>query len=385
MLAATLANLAAVATVTMAVLFLLGLAKFRSSIFYLGLANLRRRANHAVILVATLATVATTALAGFDINQAIALSVASPAPFDGGNLFVAGFDDSYRSKVLNALSVQPGVQGTVQLLALANLRLTRIDGAPLDLASPDIPRHWVVACAAGASAAISDDTARLLGVRAGSTIEMRGRGRPIPIRIRSIRAFSPVEKIWSSMILDCNALPGQNLYDYAAARVAPDRLNSAAQAMHAAFPAIAVIRSADLAAAAFAVADGATSMLRALAWYTVCAGLAVLIAAIAGSRSGRRREIGTMLALGARRRVLAAIYLAEFAAIGVLAGVIGSAFSSGLVSITLFAILRRWAFSAGWRGVAVTILVSAAVTPAVAWVQNSRLFRMMPMDVLRRE
>lgn len=385
--AATLGNLAGVAILTSAILYLLrfALPKFRPSMLYHGVANLYRPGNRSWMLIVALSAALTSMVGTFEANQEIARSFAGSPTFADNNLFLVGFDHAYRTQLLDALSRQPGVEGPPQVLSLASLRLRGVNGVPLSRDSKAIPRHWLVTCASGAAVAISDDTARLLGVQAGSRIELEGRGRIIPLKIHVIRRFSPVEKVWSSMIVDCDALEGQNLYDYAAARVAPGQVNNVVGAFHALYPAIAVIKAEDLASTALSIARDASSLFRALGWYTVVAGIAVLIASVAASRSGRRREIGILLALGAKLRTVIAIYTTEFAAIGTLAGVIGSVFSYALTSITLFAVFRNWTFNARWQSVAVTVLISATATPGIAWLQCARLFMMKPMDVLRRE
>jgi putative ABC transport system permease protein len=386
-LALTVASFAGIAGVAAALLHALRrlTPTLKSPALRHGLANLYRSGNSPVILIVALAIGVTTMLSTVRADGAIARSLATSPSLDGNNFFIVDFDRSYRAKILDLLSHQPGVDVPVHTLGVANLTLASIDGKPVSRASTSIPRHWLVTCSAGAVTTIADDTARMLAVEPGSTIEMLGRGLSVFMKVAVVRRFSPIEKVWSSITLDCDALGGQNVYEFIAAHVAPDELKHVTTTVHAAYPALAVITGPDLVSTAIAVSDDSISVLLSLGWYTVGGGITVLIATIASSRAGRRQQVGTLMALGAGARRLIAIYCAEFAAIGILAGFIGSAFAWLLTSVTLFGVFRHWTFDAGWRDAAVSTLICAAATPAIACLQDRRLFSMRPIDVLRRE
>lgn len=99
-----------------------------------------------------------------------------------------------------------------------------------------------------------------------------------------------------------------------------------------------------------AVSDDAMTLVRVAAWYAIGAGLSILIALVAASRATRLHEIGIFTALGARRKTLLKIYTVEFAALGIVSGII-----------------------------------AALLTIAAGWLPAYGLLHQRPLEVLRRE
>jgi hypothetical protein len=89
------------------------------------------------------------------------------------------------------------------------------------------------------------------------------------------------------------------------------------------FPNITVIDVAALVRQLHATIDQVARAVQLVFGFAVLAGLAVLYAALQASADERRHELAVLRALGARSRQLAAALLAEFAALGALAGLLG--------------------------------------------------------------
>lgn len=94
------------------------------------------------------------------------------------------------------------------------------------------------------------------------------------------------------------------------------------------FPNITVIDVAALVRQLHATIDQVARAVQLVFGFAVLAGLAVLYAALQASADERRHELAVLRALGARSRQLAAALLAEFAALGALAGLLAGVAAS---------------------------------------------------------
>jgi putative ABC transport system permease protein len=126
---------------------------------------------------------------------------------------------------------------------------------------------------------------------------------------------------------------------------------------------------------------------RAAGWvlgFSVAAGVLVLLAALAATADERRFEIALLRTLGAHRRQLSAAVLAEFVALGLLAGAI-AAIGAGGIGIALaervFKLENYWPPA----GSLIALIAGAAALVALAgWIGTLRIARTPPMTVLRR-
>ena len=82
-------------------------------------------------------------------------------------------------------------------------------------------------------------------------------------------------------------------------------------------------------------------------------------------------------------KTLAKVYTIEFALLGTIAGVIGSAAACGFASLLLGLIFYRWEVAIGWQVVAGAVFCSALLTTLAGWVPTYPLLRQKPMNVLR--
>ncbi len=90
------------------------------------------------------------------------------------------------------------------------------------------------------------------------------------------------------------------------------------------FPSVSVINVDDLLNQVRSVIDKALAAVQSVFLFTLAAGLVVLIAAVQASREERRYESAMLRTLGANRSTVLKGLLAEFAALGVLAGVLAA-------------------------------------------------------------
>lgn len=115
--------------------------------------------------------------------------------------------------------------------------------------------------------------------------------------------------------------------------------------------------------------------------FTLAAGLAVLLAAIEGTRAERVRETALLRTLGASNRTLRAGLLAEYATLGLVAGLVAAAAAQGIgwaLASTVFELPYRFSPTL-WLGGALT---GAALVSALGWLSLRRTLRTPPRQVL---
>jgi putative ABC transport system permease protein len=90
------------------------------------------------------------------------------------------------------------------------------------------------------------------------------------------------------------------------------------------FPSVSIFNVGDLLAQVRSVIDKAVTAVQSVFAFTLLAGLTVLLAAVQASRDERRYETAILRVLGAGRSLLMRSALAEFAALGLLAGLLAA-------------------------------------------------------------
>jgi putative ABC transport system permease protein len=149
-----------------------------------------------------------------------------------------------------------------------------------------------------------------------------------------------------------------------------------------AFPNLTVIDVAALVKQLHATIDQVARAVQLVFGFAVLAGLAVLYAALQASSDERRHELAVLRALGARSRQLSAALLAEFAALGALAGLL-----AGIAASLIGWGLARFAFRLDYLpqpGLWVIGLLSGVVLVVVAgWLGASSMLRQSALPALR--
>jgi putative ABC transport system permease protein len=123
--------------------------------------------------------------------------------------------------------------------------------------------------------------------------------------------------------------------------------------------------------------------IRAMALFSIGAGLVVMISALTATRYARLRESVIWRTLGATRLVIARIFAVEYACLGAAAGLGGSALAVVLSWIVLrFVLDVPWTFEpeAVLLGVSLTIVMALAV----GFLGTFRLLGQKPLPVLRQ-
>jgi len=186
---------------------------------------------------------------------------------------------------------------------------------------------------------LEKDAAEELGVGLGDRLRFLVAGQELEATVASTREVN-----WDSfrpnffMVLSPGALDGFPA-SYIAGLKVPDAGRDALVQLVRQHPTVSVIDIDAILAQIKGIIDKASLAVQAVFVFTLAAGIAVLFAAVQSTIDERRFESAMLRALGARRRTVLSGVLAEFAALGLVAGMLASAGASllaAIISVQLF-------------------------------------------------
>jgi putative ABC transport system permease protein len=241
-------------------------------------------------------------------------------------------------------------------------------------------RWWTVADAGQPLVSLASEFQQALGIKLGDRLEFDVAGERVSARVASFRKVR-----WDSFRPNFFIVFAPGLLDFAAgsymtsARYEP-RGPGALTGLVRQFPGVSIFNIGDLLAQVRSVMDKAITAVQSVFLYTLLAGLTVLLAAVQASRDERRYETAILRVLGADRALLARNAIAEFAGLGILAGLLassGAALGGALLARQLD---MHYRFDAGlWlAGVVGTVLLVGAS----GWLAVRQVLRQSPRAVL---
>jgi putative ABC transport system permease protein len=180
---------------------------------------------------------------------------------------------------------------------------------------------------------IEEESAMNAGLVIGDRLGFFVAGQEFEAEIASIRKVN-----WDSfqpnffIVLSPGALDDMPTTYISSLRVAEDEEPVLIDLMRA-HPSISVIDLGAILQQVRGIIEKASLAVQAVFVFTLAAGIAVLFAAVQSTIDERRFESAILRALGARRRVVFAGVMAEFAALGAAAGVLASAGASILAAL----------------------------------------------------
>jgi len=231
---------------------------------------------------------------------------------------------------------------------------------------------------------VSTEFERWLGLRLGDRLTFDIAGESFTVRIASIRkvkwdSFRPnFFIVFAPGLLE--KLTGTYL---TSAYVAPGAARSLA-GLARRFPSVSIFDIDDLLADVRAVLDKAVLAVQSVFAFTLLAGLTVLLAAVQSSREERRYESAILRTLGASRRTVLQGVLAEFAALGLLSGLIAAAGASiAAYFLTTRVLDLPYVFSPG--AFVAGLVGGGLVVVASGWLATRSVVRQPPLASLRAE
>jgi len=229
---------------------------------------------------------------------------------------------------------------------------------------------------------LEDGIAETLGVKLGDVLTYDIVGTRISARVANLRKVD-----WDSFRVNFFALYPPGMLDnlpttYIAATRAPDNpawLNG----LLAQYPNVLAIDVGELLHQVGAIVEQVARAVEFVFLFTLAGGVLVLEAAIAATQDERLYDAAVLRTLGASRRQLTAAQLAEFLALGTLAGLV----AAGGATATAYVLADRvFHIPFGWNPWlwAIGIIGGALGVAAAGWLGTRRTLRQPPLALLRQ-
>ena len=404
--------------VTFAVLFAAGwmlvalLQNFRGSVgvsWRYGVANIARRGNESIVQIVAFGLGLMILLLLAVVRSDLLADWKASLPRNAPNYFMINIPPNAAAD-LRAFFSQRSLE-LPELVPMVRARLTSINGVDAQLAKggderarnflsreanltwsqtlqPDnkivAGRWWTQAEAAGAQVSVEKDLANSLRLKLGDRLGYDVAGEKIEATVTSFRTVQ-----WDSfrpnffMIFSPGVLDDSSGTLICSLHLPPDQRTFLAE-LAKRFPQITVIDIESILTQVRGVMDKASLAVQYVFLFTLCAGIAVLLAAIQSTRDERRYESAMLRTLGASRRTVLQGVAAEFTALGLLSGVLaatGASIAGYFLATRLFN-LKYTLDPALWATglIAGVVLVAVSGTLATRSVVNSP-----PLTTLRRE
>ena len=371
----------------------------------LGFANLRRRWRGTVVQAVALGLGLTTLLLLTIARDDLMASWKSRVPPDAPNRFVINlqadqrqaFDVFFTARGLPAPVTEPMVRGRLTAVNSQPRRhATYADERAQRLAEREFNLSWKTELPPGNAVvagkwygsdatpqfSVEQGLAETLGFKLGDELTFEVAGVPLSAHITSLRKLD-----WDSMRVNFFVVAPPGLLEsfpvsYITSFHMPDgRATLVGELVHA-FPNITII---DVAAVVRQLQDSleqVTRAVQALFGLAMAAGLMVLYAALQATSDERQRELAVMRALGARRRQLRLVLVAEFAALGATAGLL-----AGLGAAGIGWALGRFAFQlpylpSPWLPIGGLMLGAMGVVAAGLWATRTAVKKPVSAQLL---
>jgi putative ABC transport system permease protein len=231
-------------------------------------------------------------------------------------------------------------------------------------------------------ASLEDGLAKTLGLVVGDDIEFVIAGATVKMRIVGLRKLN-----WDSMRVNFFVLtPPGVLERFPASYITSFHLDTGREEvvnqLIRDYPNLTVVDVGAILRQLQAVLDQVAHAVQFVFLFTLAAGVVVLYAALLSAFDERRHELAVMRALGASRRQLRQSLLAEFAAVGAVAGLIAA-----IGALAISQVLARQVFHFdvalnAWLPPSAA-LAGAGLVMAAGWLVARRLLDTAPLEALR--
>jgi putative ABC transport system permease protein len=232
---------------------------------------------------------------------------------------------------------------------------------------------------------VEEAAAKALGVDVGDTLGFDVQGVRFDAVVMSIRKVD-----WQSFsmnffaIVSPGALDGAPTTFVGAARVPETAETRVQDAVVTAFPNITVIPVRDILQRAAGILAQIAFAIRAIALFSIAAGLTVMTGTLVASRWQRLAESAILRTLGASRATVARIFAVEYACLGAAAGLGGSALAALLAWIVeRFVLEVPIALAPHVLALGVALAIASAL--GVGFLTTFRILGQPPLAVLRNE
>ncbi|HYC48887.1 MAG TPA: FtsX-like permease family protein [Burkholderiales bacterium] len=371
-----------------------------------GVANLRRRALGSVIQVVALAIGIMALLVLTVVRNDLIHAWRTSLPPDAPNRFLVNIQPDQVAP-LRAYFARHAVRSPT-LYPMVRARLTRINERPVSAADYADERarrlinrefnlswaermqtdnqladgRWWSGTAPQPQFSVETGISETLGMQLGDMLTFDIAGAPVTARITSLRKVD-----WDSFNVNFFVLAPPGMLErhpatYVTSFYLPPNDAALLTGLVQQFPNLLVIDVAQVLAQVQKMMDQVSRAVQFIFVFTVLAGLVVLYAALASTRDERIYQATLMRTLGASRRQLKQALVAEYAALGTLAGLLAASGAAALGYVVATRVLNLpYAFSASvWL---VGALAGAIGIAAAGYAGARRVVEVAPLKVLR--
>ena len=230
---------------------------------------------------------------------------------------------------------------------------------------------------------VSSEFMRWLGLRLGESLTFNIAGSTLTVRVASVRKVQ-----WDSfkpnffLVFAPGLLEKQAGTYLTSAYLTPRQGRSLAQVARR-FPSVSIFDIDGLLRDVRTMLDKAILAVQSVFMFTLAAGLTVLLAAVQASREQRRYESAVLRTLGASRATVTQGVLAEFAALGALAGLI----AAGGANVAAWYLTRQvlnLAYTFNGTACLIGIGASTLLVALSGWLASRAVLNQPPLGALRQ-
>jgi putative ABC transport system permease protein len=242
---------------------------------------------------------------------------------------------------------------------------------------------WPAAGPAMPEFSVEEEFASQLGWKVGDRVAFDIAGQTLEAPITSLRhvdweSFKPNFFVLASP----GALDGYPASHIGGVHVAEKDKARFAQALVTRFPNLTVVDLDAILDQIRGTIDQVSTVVQAIFWFALAAGLLVLFASVSASQDERLLEGAVMRVLGGNRRQLLLAQASEFAAIGVLAGLTAAISATVLAGVVAKQVLDL-PWQADWRLAATASAAGALAAVAAGMLATRRVLAAPPSVTLR--
>jgi putative ABC transport system permease protein len=374
-----------------------------------GMFNLQRPGNQSAAVLTALGLGVMLMMTIFYVQRAIVQDLQmTSGSASVPNVFLVDVGSDELSGVKKLIAAQPSVKGGLETIPIVSARVASLNGVPIDqLRIQHYPKrmlrstsltwadtlpageriihgHWWKSDSATPQVAVSEDTAKALQLKAGSTIGLVIGDETVETAVVAI-VRPDGEHIYarSQFILPSRVLSGQSAVWYGAFHADPARVGDVEKSLFEAYPTVTVINMADVLDVVGKVVEQIAMILRFVAGFVMLAGGIILASSVTATRFQRVREVAILKSLGALQRQVIRMLSTEFLVLGGIAGVAGVVCALALSSI----LLHRLDVSFHPNlGISVAAIAAVAILASMTgWLASYRILQQKPLQVLREE
>ncbi len=374
-----------------------------------GLVNLQRPGNQSAAVLTALGLGVMLMMTIYFVQHAIVQDLqTSSGSASVPNVFLIDVGADELVGVKKLIASEPAVQGGLETIPIVSARIISMNGVPADqLRIQHYPKRmlrstsltwadalpagekivagrWWKSASAAPQVAVSEQTAKTLHLKVGSTIGFAtGDKTMVAVVVAIVRADGDHIYGRSQFILPSRVLAGQPVVWYGAFHADPLRVGDVEKSLFAAYPTVTVINMADVLEVVRKVVDQIAMILRFVAGFVLLAGGIILASSVTATRFQRVREVAILKSLGALRVQVIRMLSIEFLMLGGIAGLAGVVCALALSSVLLHRL--DVSFRPNW-GISVGAMIAAAILASMTgWLASYRILQQKPLDVLREE